>query len=571
MARLFEEHKKRRVINLDGIWSFKIDPNAEGEEKHYFDRLETDGIAAVPSMWNIEKGLLEYEGCAWYQRDFYTEGGTIKLSFDGVMTKADVWLDGSYVGSHYGGFSHFEFILNEVAAGDHRLTVRADNRFDAQSIPQNWVDWYHYGGITRSVSAELLRGVCILTNKIEYTLCDGMTSAQYNFVNTLYNAEDFDVTTTLEYTLGGEAVYSTEVTLAARETKTFITPTLALNNVRLWSCESPTLYDILITTGTDDLYDRTGFRLVEVKDNKILLNGKEIELRGVNRHEEHPEFGFAFPQSLMKRDIDIIVDMGCNTIRGSHYPNSKLFLDMLDKYGILFWSEIPIWGCGFSEAALADEVVLSRGLEMHREMVEQYYNHPSIIFWGMHNEIHSETQAGYEMSKLYYNFLKENGGNRIVTYASNTPMNDICFEFCDVISLNMYYGWYGGVKEDWDRFLRRFRERRDSLGFSNKPVIMSEFGCAALYGNHTFENIPWSEEYQAELLSYAINAFHKDDMMVGFYVWQYCDMRTCKPAGINRARGFNNKGIVNEYRKPKAAYFALSKLYHDFIEEEKNK
>ncbi|MBQ9162150.1 MAG: beta-glucuronidase [Clostridia bacterium] len=569
MARLFDDHKKRKVQCLDGIWNFKIDPQNVGESERWFDKLETENISAVPSMWNIEKGLLEYEGLAWYQRDFYTEGGTLKLSFDGVMTKADVWLDGDYIGSHYGGFSHFEFIVTSVAAGSHRLTVRADNRFDKQSIPQVWVDWYHYGGITRSICAETIQGICVLANKLEYSLNDGLTAAEYRFVSQLYNAEDKSVTSKVEFALDGKIVYAEDVTLASGEYRELITPTATLDNVRLWSCESPALYDISIVTDTDDLIDRTGFRLIEVKDNKILLNGKSLELRGVNRHEEHPEFGFAFPQSLMKRDIDIILDMGCNTIRGSHYPNSKLFLDMLDKYGILFWSEIPIWGCGFSEAALADEVVLSRGLEMHREMIEQYYNHPSIIFWGMHNEIHSDTQAGYEMSRRYYNFLKENGGNRIVTYASNVPMTDISFEFCDVISLNMYYGWYGGTKEDWDSFLTKFRARRDSLGFAHKPVIMSEFGCAALYGNHTFDNIPWSEEYQAELLSYAINAFHKDDMMVGFYVWQYCDMRTCKPAGINRARGFNNKGIVNEYRKPKAAYFAVSKDYHNFIAEEK--
>ncbi|MBE6694698.1 MAG: beta-glucuronidase, partial [Ruminococcaceae bacterium] len=435
MARLFDEHKKRKVQCLDGIWNFKIDPQNVGESERWFDRLDTVNVSAVPSMWNIERGLLEYEGLAWYQRDFYTEGGTLRLSFDGVMTKADVWLDGDYIGSHYGGFSHFDFIVTSVASGSHRLTVRADNRFDKQSIPQVWVDWYHYGGITRSICVEALSGICVLANKLEYTLNEELTSAEYRFVSQLYNAEDKSVTSKVEYSLDGEVVYAEDVTLASGEYHELITPSATLDNVRLWSCESPALYDISIVTDTDDLIDRTGFRLVEVKNNKILLNGKSIELRGVNRHEEHPEFGFAFPQSLMKRDIDIILDMGCNTVRGSHYPNSKLFLDMLDKYGILFWSEIPIWGCGFSEAALADEVVLSRGLEMHREMVEQYYNHPSIIFWGMHNEIHSDTQAGYEMSRLYYNFLKENGGNRIVTYASNVPMTDISFEFCDVISL----------------------------------------------------------------------------------------------------------------------------------------
>ena len=185
----------------------------------------------------------------------------------------------------------------------------------------------------------------------------------------------------------------------------------------------------------------------------------------------------------------------------------------------------------------------------------------------MHNEIQTATDEAYNMSKIYYEFLKENGGNRLVTFATDKPMDDICLEFCDVISINKYYGWYAGDKHCWDTFLEEFEERRNSLGFSHKPVVMSEFGAAALYGAHTFDNIYWTEEYQADLLSYCVNAFHKHPMIAGFYIWQYSDMRTCLQAGLNRARGFNNKGIVNEYRKPKAAYFAIKKDYEAFKNE----
>lgn len=564
MRRLFDEHILRKTVSLDGFWNFKTDEKDIGKEEKWFKGLENSVIASVPSVWNIESGLLSYEGVAWYEKKVHLEKGTAKLCFDAVLTEADVWFDNDYLGYHYGGFSEFGFIINNIEEGYHTVTVRVRNIFDKQSIPQEKVDWYHYGGITRSVRIEYLKGISILSNRFKYTLNDDLTKANCYFEAEIYNAEDKEISDKIEFYLGNKKVYSENITLKSFETKTILSKEFFEENIRLWDEGKPELYDIKVLSSCDDLLDRTGFRKIEVKNSKIFLNGKEIELRGVNRHEEHPEFGFAFPQSLMKRDIDIISDLGCNTIRGSHYPNSKAFVDMLDSYGILFWSEIPIWGGGFSQEALGDEVVVNRGLEMHREMLEFYYNHPSIIIWGMHNEILTATDEALQMTKKYYSFLKENGGNRIVTYATDKPMDDICLEYCDVISINQYFGWYYGDKHSWDEFLADFEERREKLGLSDIPVIMSEFGCAAIYGEHTFDNIHWTEEYQAELLSYCVNAFHNHPMMAGFYIWQYCDMRTCLQAGLNRARGFNNKGIVNEYRKPKSAYFAIKKDYNSF-------
>lgn len=317
-----------------------------------------------------------------------------------------------------------------------------------------------------------------------------------------------------------------------------------------------------LSTTTDDLTDRIGFRKTEVRPDGIYINGRRREIRGVNRHEEHPEWGFAFPAGLMRRDLDIIADMGCNAIRGSHYPNSRMFVDLCDERGLLFRSEIPIWGCGFEPETLGREKVLNRGLQMHREAVRHYYNHPSVIIWGMHNEIYSDSEQGYAMSELYYGFLKENGGDRIVTYASRLPMTDICFKFCDVICLNIYKGWYEGEPESWEGFLEEFRRHRHELGFDGKPVIMAEFGAAAVYGYSTFDNVRWTEEYQARLLAHCLELFRSDPMICGAYIWQFADIRSQNQ--LNRARGFNNKGVVNEYRKPKLAYYAVKEKYTRF-------
>ncbi|MBQ8357910.1 MAG: beta-glucuronidase [Clostridia bacterium] len=573
MRRRFDEHEIRDVRSLDGAWLFCTDGDGAGEKLGWAKALPKGQKVTVPGVWNTQLGLLQYEGAAWYQKEFYTNGGCLRFCFDAVMTEARVYLDGEPLGEHYGGFCRFELIARDVTPGYHTLTVRVDNRFDEHSIPQKKVDWYHYGGITRGVSVERLSGICVLYQKLDYTLSPDLTSASAAFTLELYNAEKRKKSTRVRVLLNDLEVYRDEIAVSAGETVTIKTPAFTVENVSLWDTDAPNLYSVTVLTDTDDLRDRVGFRLIEARDGAIFLNHRRVELRGINRHEEHPDWGMAFPQGLMERDLDIILEAGCNTVRGSHYPNSRVFLDMLDERGVLFWSEIPIWGCGFAPETLADPVIIARGLEMHREMVRHYYNHPAIVIWGMHNEIRADLPESVEMSRQYYHYLKENGGNRIVTYAANHPMEDICLAYCDMISINKYLGWYPqkGVSthytETWRDFLDQFRKRRAELGMEQKPVVMGEFGGAGIYGHHTFDHVKGTEEYQADLLGFCLELFHADPMMAGTYVWQFADIRTAPEMGLDRARGYNNKGIVNEYRKPKAAYFAVREAYLKFAKE----
>lgn len=564
MARFFDEHQQRRVSLLDGTWKFKIDRADEGEANGIYKSELCGESVTVPSVWNTDISLLEYEGVCWYEKKFLFDGGTLRLNFGAVMTYARVYLDGEYLGDHYGGFCRFDFIKENVSADYHRVTVKVDNRFDAKSIPQKMVDWYHYGGITRSVEAETLRGISILNNRFDYTLADG--GAKCSSTLEVYNASAESVSDEIKIYIDEKECASIAVTLAAGEKKTVKSREFSLDGVKLWSPDAPNLYSLKAVSSTDDLFDRVGFRHVEVKECKVYLNGKEISFLGVNRHEENTDFGMAFPPALMKRDIDIITGANCNAIRGSHYPNNPIFLDMLDERGVMFWSEIPMWGVGFSTETLGNPEVVARGLAMHKEMVKEYYNHPSIVIWGMHNEINSDTEEAYALTKIYYEYLKADGGNRIVTFASHMPLRDICFEFCDLICINSYFGWYN-LNVTWEEFLAEVDERRIKLGFADKPVIISEFGAAAIFGHHTFDNLLWTEEYQAKLLSDCITLFHSKDYMCGSFIWQYSDIRTSKELGLNRARSYNNKGIVNEYRRPKLAYGAVREVYGKLAKE----
>ena len=568
MSRLFDEHIKREVKSLSGIWQMQPDPENIGEIRGFMNGLPESHTVSVPSVWNSELGMLTYEGVCWYEKIFHTEGGVLRFSFGAVMSDARVYLDGELIGSHYGGYCRFTLIKRDVKPGKHRLTVRVDNSFDDISIPQPLVDWYHYGGITRDIEVERLSGIAVLYSNIDYTL--DQNNADVSFTVELYNAEDQRVTDELTISLDGKTISESKVTLDGGEMKTIKVTGGRVAKIERWSAEHTRLYTLCTETSSDDLYDRVGFRHIEIRDRAVYLNGKKIRFRGINRHEEHPEFGMAFPEVLMHRDIEIIKNMGVNSIRGSHYPNNPKFVDLLDEHGIFFWSEIPMWGGGFPREKLADPRVIERGLLMHKEMIHEYYNHPSIIIWGMHNEIDTRSEEALNISKIYYEYLKKNGGNRLVTYATNKMNTDICFKYCDFIAFNSYVGWYeGGGFPSWEVYANAMEDYLIEQGVADKPVVTSEFGAAAIYGHHTFDNLKWTEEYQAKLISDCIKLFFSREEYAGSFVWQFADIRTSEPMGLNRARSFNNKGVVNEYRRPKMAYGAIKTIYESEREKEK--
>ena len=577
MKRLFDEHKLRKVTSLDGAWKFTLDPDKKGISEGWQNGLPVGETVIIPSVWNNELRNLMFEGWGWYEKKFTANGGTLFFQFESVMTEATVWLDGKEIAKHYGAFTPFEITVNGVCEGEHTLVVLADSTFDAHSFPQRYTDWFNYGGIARSVSVAELKGISIMLNHVCYELSDDLKSATVWCKLELYNASNESVTSPVKVTVGDNVIYSSEMSLGAYESISVTTDKVVLADIELWQMKAPKLYTVVASTNTDDLIDKIGFRKIEVKNCDIILNGESIELLGVNRHEEHPEWGFAFPPKLMKKDLDLIIDMGCNTIRGSHYPNSRIFVDMLDEAGILFWSEIPMWGVGFSETALQDPIIQERGYQMHQEMVRYYYNHPCIVIWGMHNEIATYSPYTYALSEKWSKFLRENGGNRLITHASCHPLKDNDMDFDDIICINIYHGWYryggyNGNLGDWNMMIEQFRERRKEKGWEDKPVVMSEFGAAALAGYHTpFDsNVRWSEEFQRDLFEYCIELFHNTDYMRGTYPWQFCNIRTSPSMDINRARYFNNKGILDEYRNPKAAYFKIKELYHKYASEKKS-
>lgn len=570
MNRLFKRSNYARYFNLDKMWDFVLDPEDCGKSNQWYIKFpENAEKMPVPSCWNMTLGKFRYMGVAWYRTDFEINSDSIYLKFEGVANYCDVYIDGKHIGSHYGPFVEFGFVAEGIGSGCHQLVVRVDNSLNyTDTVPHASPDWYNYGGINRSVEVREIGDVWISDYRIDYELDLADNSVVLDV--SAHVVTKGNVCGQFKVYVNDECVY-TEDKEAGDKAK-LVASDIKLENVNLWDIYKPNLYYIRIEFAGDDIIDRTGFRKIETSGKDILLNGRKILLTGVCRHEEHPDWGFSMPFELIRRDIDIIRNMNCNAIRGSHYPNSKKTLDYCDQVGMLFWEEIPMWGfCpgqmpGYNPDTVLNATLTQRMLSMHTEMVKRDINHPSIIFWGLHNEIGTDEQWAYELSSMIADTIKALDTTRLVTYASNkTPLEgkqDICFGLVDVISVNYYTSWYSDSKnENFAQFVERIRNTLKGSKNENKPFIMSEFGGGAIKGNTSFEAQRWTENYQAALLDDAINSYLGSGEVCGTYIWQYCDIRTTESKALSRPREFNNKGILDEYRRPKYSYETVKKTY----------
>jgi beta-glucuronidase len=570
VERLFVKSIRRNVTSLNGQWSIGYDPQRRGDSLGYEKGKGPVGEPIyVPSCWDIQFDRYDYKGAAWYRRTFLTEEpGPCRLIFHAVSGQAVIFLDGKKLGDHYGSYTKFWFDISRLSAGEHLLVVKVDNEVnDRDTMPLRFVDWFVWGGIYREVELEHFQSLSIDKIRIhsewnQYQVSEVTVCAQIKNWTDREIRDDFflEIDSRKAKTLkaaipaGGEQ----EIRVVLKDFKPL-----------LWDPENPHLYTFRVGCSTDDLYERTGFRKIETKKDKVLLNGKEIFLKGVNRHNDHPELGYAVNPPLILRDMQILKDLGVNAIRGSHYPNDPVVLDYCDQMGFLFWEELAFWN--HPAEALASPLLEQRALQMAREMIDRDANHPSLIVWGIQNESKSSSPEGRALFSKLASEMRRLDNSRLISFASACGRNDLCFDFLDVICWNMYPGWYDDDKplDDLeDRFSAILKDIRKWLiqNGQDKPFWVTEFGAGALLGETTFESgRRWTENYQQKLLENGIRGILRSQAVQGFFIWQFCDGRTnsLSRISIGRPRCFNNKGLVNEYRMPKLAYYTVRELMHE--------
>jgi beta-glucuronidase len=559
MIRLFQTHKVRKITELDGTWDF-----AKVEEIDKESTIQYTYKMPVPGCWEMHPDLLTYRGKGVYRRKIEISRKTsLRLEFKGVSHTGEVYFDGEKIGEHYNAYTPFSFVMTDVEAGEHELKVYVDNSFSEASALHIPNDYYTYGGLIRPVVLEEISEAFI--ERIQFTplIKDGIWNSDISIK--VRNISDHDIDVELKGTLGKDQMNIGIAKIPPFET-TVISCRKEFPNVKEWSHEEPTLYllDIqLYLNGDkiplDDLIERVGFRTVTTLNSKIQVNGKDILLKGFNRHEDHPIVGAAIPHQLMVQDLNLMKDMGSNSVRTSHYPNDERFLDLCDEQGIFVWEENHARGLSLEQMLNPN---FSRQCEaVNREMVENHYNHPSIIIWAILNECASNTVEGKIEYKKQLEQIRKMDKSRPLTFASHQRELDICFDLVDIVSFNLYPQWY--TDEDPGELAEQAKKWAEELGGKGKPIIMSEFGGDGYYGYRSPSRVKGTEERQADILEQNLGAYTSKGFISGMYIWQFCDCRVTEETGwlLNRAGTQNSKGIVDAYRRPKLAYNIVKQFF----------
>jgi beta-glucuronidase len=291
----------------------------------------------------------------------------------------------------------------------------------------------------------------------------------------------------------------------------------------------------------------------------LLLNGQPVHLKGFGRHEDFPVVGRGYLPAVILKDYALMQWMGANSFRTSHYPYSEQMLDLADRLGFLVIDETPAVGLYFRSDGLEERRALCR--QYLQELVRRDRNHPSVIMWSLANEPHSASPQARPFFEELYQAAHALDPTRPVTLVSFLGADEQAFEFCDVVCLNRYQGWYshGG---NLDEALPLLSAELDALHAKfPKPLILTEFGADAIPGQHAQPPEMFSEEYQAELLVRTLQLLRQKSYVVGEHIWNLCDFKTSQ--GITRPGAINHKGIFTRDRRPKLAAHRLRAFWKD--------
>ena len=561
MIRLFDQHKVRRQKELEGIWRFVKEDGKEYD-------------LPVPGVWEQHPDLMNYRGKGtFYKKVYVSQTTNLRLEFKGVSHTADVYFDEEFVVHHYNAFTPFSGIVKNVAPGEHVIKVCVDNTFGEHSALHTPNDYYTYGGITRPVALEDLGQVYIKNVHFNpYTKAGKWFAKVEVWVE---NLSDQTCEVVVESGLAGsgavsEACGNVTKCVAKQEISVEADKTVKAEweqeypDVESWNVGDGKLYFLETVLKdknglpVDDFIDRVGFREVALQGNRILVNGKPVFLKGFNRHEDYNTYGCAIPVQAMVEDMNLMEDLGSNAVRTCHYPNDERFLDLCDERGMMVWEENH--ARGFVLERMLNPNFEKQCEDCIDEMIDNHFNHPAIVIWGILNECASETEEGRRMYKTQFEQIKRLDTSRPTTFATCRHFNDICLDLPDIVSFNIYTGWY----QDMD-----MKERHDkeldwiaSAGGKDKPVIVSEFGAGGIYGFRDRARSKWSEERQADLLRENLELYREDARITGTFIWQFADCRVTEEEWFHaRPRSHNNKGVVDEYRRPKLAYDVVKEIF----------
>ena len=557
----------RNIINLNENWKF-IQKNVGLPTVYPTDWQTVD----LPHTWNAvdgNDGNGSYDrGNYWYAKSFETPkqplaGGRTFVEILAANSEATVYVNGQKVIYHEGGYSIFRADITDYCKedGENLLVVECSNVANDYVYPQN-ADFTFYGGLYRGVNLisvpdahfdlEYYGGPGIMVTP-KPTECGGATFEIESFVKNI--DENFTVQYSILDEEGEEVGYAVR---PADATKT----TIFVPDVNLWDFDEPYLYTVVAELQRrnetyDDIEVNVGVRSFSCDPQKgFILNGVETPLRGVSRHQDIMYIGNALETEDHYADALLIKELGANTIRLAHYQHSQDFYDACDSLGFAVWAEIPFISV-MSKNPKAHENCISQ----MKELVVQNYNHPSIMFWGVSNEIliGGISEQLVENHKELNALVKEMDPTRLTTIAhvSFTPIDGPMHHITDTESYNHYFGWYGGKMEDNGPWLDNFHAKHPDICLG-----VSEYGCEGIITYHGTNPKckDYSEDYQALYHEHMAKVLDERPWIWSSHVWNMFDFG-CAARDEGGVAGRNNKGLITMDRKTKKDSYYIYKAY----------
>ena len=545
-----------------GYYDYRYQPQAHGgmgenkkpANKTEFVEYDFDSAPTlmVPGDWNTQRPeFLFYEGTVWYHRNFdYAPrpGRRVFLWFGAANYRAMVFVNGTKLGEHIGGFTPFQYEVTKLLRPTGNfVVVKVDNQRRREAVPTLMTDWWNYGGLTRDVrlidvpenfvddySVQLAPHS--LTRIAAMVHVDGANRRQ----NITLRIPEAGIAQTLATDDSGTARAEFDARLA------------------LWSPGSPKLYDVVIETAAGErIADRIGFRSIETSGRAILLNGRPLKLHGVSIHAENPfRAGRVYSEADAHTLLRWAREMNCNFVRLPHYPHDEVMTRLADEMGLLVWSEIPVyWTIQWEnpETYANAEAQLT-------DMIARDKNRAAVIFWSVANET-PRGDARLKFLSALAAKARALDPTRLITAAIEThytnkttiALDDPLGQYLDVISCNEYIGWYDGPPS-----------KIDTISWTTnfaKPFVISEFGADAQAGRHGDDATVWTEEYQANVYRRQTAMFDRIPFLSGTIAWVLVDFRSPRRMLTGIQDYYNRKGLISDRGERKEAFHILRDYY----------
>ncbi len=524
----------------------------------------------LPHTWNGKDGQDGgndyFRGTCCYVKSIkkseLPEGEKYYLEINGANSSADVYMNGKRLAHHDGGYSTFRVNITATLREENCLAVLVDNSANESVYPQT-ADFTFYGGLYRNVNIIAVPDTHFALEQLGTPgiFVTPVVKGKNAVVSLKTQAEELLPTDTVRYEIkdaGGATVCTAETSSTECE--------MTIENAHLWhGTKDPYLYTAsayIVRNGAeiDTVTARFGCRSFEIDPDKgFILNGEEYPLRGVSRHQDRKDIGNALLPKHHREDMELICEMGANTIRLAHYQHDSYFYDLCDEYGMVVWAEIPYISRHMPSGN--DNTV-----SQMKELVTQCYNHPSIVVWGLSNEITMDGAKDPDLirqHKVLNDLVHAMDKTRptVIACISMCGMDEEYVHIPDVVSYNHYFGWYGGNHDEYGPWFDKFHAK-----YPKTPIGISEYGCEALnWHNSAPEAGDYSEEYQAVYHESLIRQLFSRKYIWATHVWNMFDFGADARAegGEN---GQNHKGLITIDRKyKKDAFYA----YKAWLSEEK--